>query len=154
MFPRLWSCRRGVVSVEAALVFPVLILLVMGTMEFGMVIFTYSAMQSATREATRQVAVNFATAAEVTDEVEGRLPQWGAAAAEVLVTQSAPGNPEGNVTTVLVTLPASEATPVRFFTRFSDDWDLRTQVVMKQGPGDELASRIDSCGIHSRIEMS
>jgi uncharacterized membrane protein len=132
MVSRLVSCRRGVVSVEAALMFPVLILLVMGAMEFGLLIFTYSAMQSAAREATRQVAVNFATPAEVATAVAARLPQWSRDGAEVDVSESAPADPATNVIRVLVTMPAEEATPVRFFTRLGEGWSLRTEVVMKQ----------------------
>jgi Flp pilus assembly protein TadG len=132
MLTRLVSCRRGVVSVEAALVFPVLILLVMGAMEFGLLIFTYSAMQSATREATRQVAVNFTAAGDVADAVAARLPQWSRAAAAVAVSQSAPADPATNVIRVVVTMPAGDATPVRFFTRIGEAWDLRTEAVMKQ----------------------
>ena len=132
MISRLASCRRGAVSLEAAIVFPVLIMLAMGTMEFGMLIFTYSAMQTATREATRQMSVNFTTPAAVEAAVRARLPQWSADAASVAVSQSAPGNPEANVFTVLVTMPASEATPVRFFVSMADDWSLRTEVIMKQ----------------------
>lgn len=132
MISRLASCRRGAVSLEAAIVFPVLIMLAMGTMEFGMLIFTYSAMQTATREVTRQMSVNFTTPAAAEAAVRERLPQWSADAATVAVSQSAPANPETNVITVLVTMPAADATPVRFFVNMAEAWDLRTEVVMKQ----------------------
>jgi Flp pilus assembly protein TadG len=132
MMARLASCRSGVVSVEAALLFPVLIALVMGVMEFGLLIFTYSAMQSATREASRQVAVNFATPDEVPEVIAQRMPGWTRGATEIDVAESNPGDPENNVITVTVTMPAGEATPVPFFTAMADAWDLRTEVVMKQ----------------------
>ena len=132
MFSRLASCRRGAVSLEAAIVFPVLIALAMGTMEFGMLIFTYSAMQTATREVARQMSVNFTTPAAVEAAVRARLPNWSADAAAVAVTQSAPADPATNVFTVIVTMPAADATPVRFFTSAAEAWNLRTEVVMKQ----------------------
>jgi hypothetical protein len=132
VFKSLASCRRGAVSVEAAVLFPVLITLVMGTVEFGMLIFTYSAMQTATREVTRQVAVNFANAASAEELVAERLPGWAAGGVDVSVNQSAPGTPESNVITLTATMPIDSATPVRLLTLLSEDWDLRSVVAMKQ----------------------
>lgn len=132
MFPRLLSCRRGAVSVEAAIIFPVMIALAMGVTEFGLMIFTFSSMQTAAREVTRQLSVNFTTQAAAEAAVRDRLPGWSAAAATVVVAQSAPANPEANVIRVEVSMPASEATPVTFFTNMAEDWTLRTEVTMKQ----------------------
>jgi Flp pilus assembly protein TadG len=132
MVTSLLSCRRGSVSVEAAIIFPVLIALAMGVLEFGTLIFTYSAMQTAAREAARQVAVNFASPDDVEEAVRARLPNWSAEAAEVFVTQSAPTDPATNVFTVLVTMPATDAAPVQCFVGLSDPWDLRAEVAMKQ----------------------
>lgn len=132
MLRRLVACRRGVVSVEAAFVLPVLITLVLGAMEFALLLFTYGAMQTAAREVARQLAVNYATPAEAAANVRGRLPGWSAAAAAVEVSQAFPSDPSRNVYTVQVTMPASEASPVNFFTRATGDWPLRTEVAMKQ----------------------
>ena len=132
MLPRLLSCRRGVVSVEAAIVFPVLIALALGMMEFGLMIFTFSSMQTAAREVTRQLSVNFTTQAAAEAAVRARLPAWSADAADVVVAQTAPGSPEINVISVEVTMPAADATPVTFFTNMADAWTLRTEVIMKQ----------------------
>lgn len=46
MLSRLLSCRRGVVSVEAAVIFPAMIALVMGVMDYGLLIFTFAIRQS------------------------------------------------------------------------------------------------------------
>lgn len=132
MFPRLLSCRSGVVSVEAAIVFPVLIALALGIMEFGLMIFTFSSMQTAAREVTRQMSVNFTTQAAAEAAVRARLPAWSADAASIVVTQTAPATPQVNVITIEVTMPATEATPVTFFTNMADAWTLRTEVIMKQ----------------------
>ncbi len=132
MFAKLPSCRRGAVSVEAAIVFPVLIALVMGAMEFSLMLFTYGSMQTATREVARQMAVNFIAPAAAEALVRERLPVWGRDAATVAVTQTTPASPESNVFNVVVTVPASKSTPVRFFGRAAQDWDLRTEVTMKQ----------------------
>ncbi len=111
---------------------PALILLVMGAMEFGLLIFTYSSMQTATREAARELAVNYASAGSIDGDVRARLPQWSRAAADVTVSQSAPGNAAANVITVRVVMRADDATPMRIFTRLAEEWDLRTEVTMKQ----------------------
>lgn len=132
MSPRLLSCRRGAVSVEAAIIFPVMIALAMGVTEFGLLIFTFSSMQTAAREVTRQLSVNYTTQAAAEAAVRDRLPTWSAGAAAVSVTQSAPSNPETNVIRVEVSMPASDATPVHFFVSLADDWTLRTEVAMKQ----------------------
>lgn len=132
MSPRLLSCRRGAVSVEAAIIFPVMIALAMGVTEFGLLIFTFSSMQTAAREVTRQLSVNFTTQAAAEEAVRDRLPTWSAGAAAVAVTQSAPADPEVNVIRVEVSMPASDATPVHFFVSLADDWTLRTEVAMKQ----------------------
>lgn len=126
------SCRRGVVSVEAAILWPVLIALLIGTMEFALLLFTYSSMQTAAREVTRQLALNFTTPAEAEAEIAARMPRWTEGAREVEVTQSAPGDPARNVIRLVVTMPAAEATPVRLFVRAADPFDLRTEIVMKQ----------------------
>lgn len=132
MITRLISCRRGVVSLEAAIVFPVLIMLVMGAMDFALLLFTYNSMQAATREVTRQLAVNFTTPGDVEAAVRARLPNWSRDDAAVVVAQSAPANPETNVFNVVVTMPALDATPLPFFIRAREPWDLRTEVTMKQ----------------------
>ena len=93
MSPRLLSCRRGVVSVEAAIIFPVMIALAMGVTEFGLLIFTFSSMQTAAREVTRQLSVNYTSQAAAEAAVRDRLPTWSAGAASVSVTQSAPATP-------------------------------------------------------------
>ncbi|MEZ6132571.1 MAG: pilus assembly protein [Planctomycetaceae bacterium] len=49
------TSRRGVAAVEAAVIMPVLILLVMGTIEIGTALRASTIMQSATREAGRLV---------------------------------------------------------------------------------------------------
>jgi hypothetical protein len=126
------SCRRGAVSVEAAILWPVMIALVIGTIEFALLLFTYSSMQAAARDVARQLALNFATPAQAAAEVAARMPRWTDGGSVVEVTQSAPGDPATNVIRLSVTLPAVEATPVRLFTHAADAVELRAQVTMKQ----------------------
>lgn len=115
---------------------PLLIALAVGVVEFGLILFSYGALQTATRETTREVAVNFIapTDTAAAAAVRSRVPSWMAGATSVTVRQSAPGVPETNVVTVTAQLPVRAATPVRFFSLAGDDWLLRSEVIMKQEP--------------------
>ena len=132
VFTRLVACRRGAVSLEAAILWPVMIALLLGVIEFALMFFTYGAMQTAAREVARQLAVNFTSPAQAAELIGARMPQWTGGASVIEVTQTNPGDAAANVIRVSVTLPAAEATPVRFFIRAVDPFDLRAEVVMKQ----------------------
>jgi hypothetical protein len=125
-------CHRGAVAVEAAIIFPVLTLLVMGMIEFALLFFTFSSLQTAVRDVSRQVSVNFAQPEEAENAVRERIPAWSRDAVAVTLAQSNPGDPEQNVLTLRATLPASSTTPLNFLTNTIGDWTLETQVVMKQ----------------------
>ena len=132
MLRRFASCRRGASAVEAALVFPILIALLLGTIEFSFVLYTNNALQTATREVARQLAVNYLLEPAVADEVAGRLPPWVGDGAAVTVTQSAPADPATNLMTVAVTLPVADATPINLFNHMVGGMTLNTSVTMKQ----------------------
>jgi Flp pilus assembly protein TadG len=52
------SDRRGIAAVEFALVAPILCLLLMGTVKFGLTLINYVALTDAVREGARQLAVS------------------------------------------------------------------------------------------------
>ena len=131
MLRRVLSCRRGAVAVEGAIILPVLVLLVVGIMECGILLFTFMTLQSATREVTRAASVNFTTVANVPAEVRSRLPSWSRSSAKITVAQSAAGSASTNVITVTATIPSSAATPIHLLTAVGG-WDLKTIVKMKQ----------------------
>jgi hypothetical protein len=132
MLARLIACRRGVAAVEAAFVFPILIALLIGTVEFSFVLFTNNSMQNAARDISRQLAVNYIGLGEVTAAVTDRVPTWAADAASVSVSQTAPEDPSVNLITVSVSLPAVDATPLNLFVPLLGDLMLSTSVTMKQ----------------------
>lgn len=131
MLRRVLCCRRGAVAVEGAIILPILVLLVVGVMEYGILLFTFMTLQSATREVTRAASVNFTAPADVPANLRARLPSWSRSTAEITVTQSAAGSPLTNVITVTATIPSSAATPIHLLTAVGD-WDLKTVVKMKQ----------------------
>jgi hypothetical protein len=132
MFARFKACRKGVAAVEAAFVFPILIALMIGAIEFSFVLFTNNAMQNAARDVSRQLAVNYIGLGEVEAAIAGRVPAWAAESAAVSVSQSAPEDPTVNLITVNVSLPAADATPLNLFVALLGDLTLSTSVTMKQ----------------------
>lgn len=74
MISRLISCRRGATGVEAAILWPILIVMVIGVMKFALLLFTYSSMQVAARDVTRQLALNVMAPAQAVDEIDSRMP--------------------------------------------------------------------------------
>lgn len=131
MFRRVLSCRRGAVAIEGAIILPILVLLVIGVMEYGILLFTFMTLQSATREVARAASVNFTAVGEVPADLRARLPSWSRSHATITVTQSAAGSPATNVITVTATIPSSAATPIHLLTAVGG-WNLRTEVKMKQ----------------------
>ncbi len=131
MLRRVLSCRRGAVAVEGAIILPVLVLLVVGVMEYGILLFTFMNLQSATREVARAASVNFTPVADVPANLRARLPSWSRDEATITVSQSAAGSAATNVITVTATIPSSAATPIHLLTAVGG-WDLKTVVAMKQ----------------------
>ena len=128
---RLVKDRKGVVAAEFGLVMPLFLGMFMGMVEYSFVYFTYGSMQAATRDVTRQMAVNTISVGDAESKVKGRLPGWVRNDATVTVTQSAPGNPATNVFTIEVDVPISKASPFRFYT-IAQTGDIAASVQMKQ----------------------
>ncbi len=127
---RLLQDNSGVAAIEAGLLFPVLAALLMGTVQFSLILYTNSAIQTAAREVTRQLAVNVLTTTAVQDAVHSRIPSWAAGSEVVSVSQTNPADPTSNYMTVSVNVPSSKASPLSFLTM--GDWKLSATVTMKQ----------------------
>jgi Flp pilus assembly protein TadG len=102
-----------------------------GTVEYGLMLFSYSSMQAAARDVTRQVAVNTLAIGGAQAEIRSRLPGWMRDDATISVTQTTPGNAATNVYTATVSVSSDAATPLTFFTRAAP-FTLETEVEMKQ----------------------
>lgn len=127
----LFRCRKGAVAAEFALIVPLMSAIAFGTIEYGSLFFSYSAMQAASRDLARQVAVNTISIEAAQDEAELRVPRYMRDDVSVAVFQSAPGNPAANVYTFRMSVPAKQATIMPFFTR-GGDMMLQTETEMKQ----------------------
>lgn len=123
---------EGASAVEFALVVPVLAALLLGGIEFGLVIYSQNAMQSVTRDVARKLAVNYYDQAAAKQELKDHLPGWIRSVADVDIDDSAPGDPVNNVITVDVMVPAREAGILNLYTKLFGDWTISTTVAMKQ----------------------
>jgi Flp pilus assembly protein TadG len=128
---RLGRGRGGAVAAEFAMVSPILIGLMFGTVEYGLMLYSYSSMQAAARDVTRQVAVNTLPVGSAQAELKSRLPGWMRNDATISVTQTTPANAATNVYTTTVSVSSAKATPLTFFTRAAP-FTLQTEVEMKQ----------------------
>lgn len=131
LLKRLGIRRDGSVAVEFALVTPILMGLLFGTIEYGLSLFTYSSMQTAARDVTRQMAVNTVASTAAVAEIRSRLPGWMRTNATITVSQSAAGNAATNVYTTVVSVPMSKASPINFYTSATSG-TMRTEIKMKQ----------------------
>ena len=105
--------RRGAAAVELALVMPILLTVVFGVIQYGMVIHTRHVMVYAAREAARSYAVGESDADEAETLALNRLSDTPFSYT-VAVTE--PGSGESDVT-VSISLPMAEAAidlPPRF----------------------------------------
>ena len=70
------GCRSGASAVEFALIVPLLLTLVCGTFQYGILMFAYNAMQNAARDATRQMSTGSATETTAKTAARNNLPPW------------------------------------------------------------------------------
>lgn len=123
--------RRGSAAFEFALISPLLVSFVLGSLEFGFVMFSYSSMQLAADIAARQVSVNTAAASTVNNTIKSELPAWLRDHTTVTVTQTDLKDARKNLISVTVQAPARYATPIPMLTS-AVSWDLATNVAVVQ----------------------
>ena len=85
----LWQCERGAELVEFALVFPLLLLVMLGIMDFGFMFQRYEVLTNAAREGARLAILPGYTDANVTTRVNAYLTASGLTA-PVTVTVGVP----------------------------------------------------------------
>jgi Flp pilus assembly protein TadG len=85
----LWKCERGAELVEFALVFPILLLVMLGIMDFGFMFQRYEVLTNAAREGARMAILPGYTDANVTTRVNAYLTASGLTA-PVTVTVGLP----------------------------------------------------------------
>lgn len=138
---RPWRARargqRGAVAVEFALIFPVLVLLVLGIIEFGTGYHAWDATQNAAREGARLGAVD-PSLSEITDRVRGTTSFLNQADLTVTIQcqrnsgpfSACPNNPaqwvEGDIVRVAVEYHYDYITPLPRFVGMGPDMRMRS----------------------------
>lgn len=79
--------RRGSAAVEMALLLPLMTMLVCGTLQYGVLMFTYNAMLNAARNGARALAVGSANEAAVIVSTKANLPPWVSAGDWIITPQ-------------------------------------------------------------------
>ena len=75
---RAWRNDGGAAAVEMALVLPVALLLLMGIIQFGALLYLQNTMVSIANDLVRRVAVGDFTQAEAETKAQDRLADWNA----------------------------------------------------------------------------
>ncbi len=124
---RVQSNRRGVAAVELALILPVLLTVVFGVIQYGMVIHTRHTMVYAAREAARSYAVGESDV----DEAEAMaLDRLANSSFSYTITVTEPAEGENNVT-VSISLPMAEAAIISYLGDWLFSGDIDATVVMR-----------------------
>ena len=82
--------RRGIVTVEAALVFPVLLVLLFGLLEYGWMFLRSQQITNAARHGARLAILPDADNAAIETTVDAMLASFGITSASVTFTSSGP----------------------------------------------------------------
>lgn len=100
--------RTGAAVVELAVVLPLFVLLVFGTIEFGRMVMVQQVLTNAAREGARSAVLNGATTSDVTTAVTSYLTASAVSGASVTVSPDPPSRaPYGARVTVTVSVPFS-----------------------------------------------
>ena len=133
--------RRGVTVLEAALVMPIVLALVFGTIEFAYVFYVKQTLQSASREGARRGAVSGSTNADVTQAVSMAMEAGGLGTTKYEVTVT---NASTNAAASVGSIPAGDGVCVEVSAPWSQfsvflsgfgDWtrgELRSKTVMRR----------------------
>ena len=129
---RVAKSESGATAVEFGLIAGLLITLLMGIIEFSLILFTYTAASAASRDVARRIATSRLTTAEASAVAKAELPNWVRAWTTVTVAQTTPATPSTNQITVTVSFPASRATPTTYLNFAYGSLTLETFTTMQQ----------------------
>lgn len=130
---RFWRRTEGVTAVEFALIMPVFIVIAFGAIEFSLILFTYNSAGRAAWDVTRQLATNQITTSQVSSIAQAELPSWVRASATTTATSTST-DPTTNHYTVVISFPATAATPTKVISWAYKTLTLNATSTMKQEP--------------------
>lgn len=100
---------RGAAAAEFAVFLPVILLMFVGTVQYGIMMFTYNTMLTAARAGARAVAIGSADGLTVATIVKEHLPAW--VDPSLVTVQST--SLSGDRVRVDVSIPANNSTVIR-----------------------------------------
>ncbi|WP_439534286.1 TadE/TadG family type IV pilus assembly protein [Polymorphobacter sp.] len=103
------TCRRGAAAAEFALILPLLLLLFFGSVQYGVLMFTYNSMLTTARNGARALAVGSATPTAVRTAVLAGMPGWVSPDSVTIVA----GNVGADQVRTAITVPSAGATIMR-----------------------------------------
>ena len=109
--------ESGASAVEFAFTLPILVLMITGIIQFGLILFLQNNMANVARDASRRLAVGEITKVEAEAEIQNRLVNWGSTFT-VTITEPNPADPNDKDIDVVVTVPLADAAvldPFGFF---------------------------------------
>lgn len=109
-FRRLLQRQDGAAMAEFALVLPLLLLIVTGTLQYGMLMYTYNSMITGARSAARAASLGDQTTAQIETAAKSWLPGFVDRTAVVVTTTAL----AGDRVQVNVSMPSSKATVLPF----------------------------------------
>lgn len=134
--PTFWTRKgdqSGATAVEFALIGGIFITLVMGVIEFAMILYTYSQAGAAARDVARRYATSrITTTTAATTAVKAQLPSWVQNWVTVNVAQTSAATPSTNQITVTVSFPASKATATTYLSFAYGSMTLQASATMQQ----------------------
>ena len=122
--------EAGVAAIEFAFIMPVLVFMLTGIMQFGILMFTQNQMTNVARETTRRIAVGELTAAAAQQYARDSLV-FPTANFTIAITEPDPANPNDKDIIVDIRVPFSEVSLVDILGLFQSG-TLRTIVTMRQ----------------------
>ncbi len=129
-------CQKGVAAIEFAIVLPLLMIIIFGIIEFGLLLYDKQVITNASREGARagisDVVVSDAEIEAVVDNyVANNLITFGSAPASPVTTIGRTGMDFGDDLTVTVTYDYDFLIFPNFVTSFTGVQTLATKTVMK-----------------------
>lgn len=122
--------EAGVAAVEFAIIMPVLVLMLSGIIQFGMLMFVQNQMINVARETSRRIAVGELTTAAAQQYARDSLAFTSANFA-IAITAPNPAGPNPKDVTVDIRVPISQVSLVDILGLFQNG-KLRASVTMRQ----------------------
>ncbi len=92
-----------------ALLLPLMTVMIFGTLQYGVLMYTYNSMLNTARNSARSLAVGSATETEVATSAKANLPGW-VPKAEWTITPQDTGTTKTNQVTTEISVSSSKAT--------------------------------------------